>query len=268
VPTRQVEFYLSDANLPTDKHLLKHVQKDPEGFGAQPAPRAPCRSGQRGAAPSRRLRRPPRHPSLPPSPPHASRPCCRPPVPIKLIAGFKRIKALTQDAAAVASALRGSAALVVDDEGRRVRRAAPLADVDVAAISRRIVVGEHLGDAPTIGAALGGGGVVAAAAVWAAEWRRRRRAGGFLRPPSLPCPGRSRPSLPPAPDSVSAQFSKWGKVELVRICSRGQTAKLPAWLAAAVHSLTTADGVFALVEFATEEEAAKAVEGAKNPDNW
>lgn len=29
----QVEFYFSDANLPTDKHLLKQIQKDVEGYG-------------------------------------------------------------------------------------------------------------------------------------------------------------------------------------------------------------------------------------------
>jgi La-related protein 7 len=29
----QVEFYFSDANLPTDKHLLKVISKDPEGYG-------------------------------------------------------------------------------------------------------------------------------------------------------------------------------------------------------------------------------------------
>jgi hypothetical protein len=28
-----VEFYFSDANLPTDKHLLKQIQKDAEGYG-------------------------------------------------------------------------------------------------------------------------------------------------------------------------------------------------------------------------------------------
>jgi hypothetical protein len=28
-----VEFYFSDANLPTDKHLLKQISKDPEGYG-------------------------------------------------------------------------------------------------------------------------------------------------------------------------------------------------------------------------------------------
>jgi La-related protein 7 len=29
---KQVEFYFSDANLPTDKYLMKFVKKDPEGF--------------------------------------------------------------------------------------------------------------------------------------------------------------------------------------------------------------------------------------------
>lgn len=32
----QVEFYFSDANLPTDKHLLKQISKDPEGYGELP----------------------------------------------------------------------------------------------------------------------------------------------------------------------------------------------------------------------------------------
>lgn len=28
-----MEFYFSDANLPTDKHLLKQIHRDPEGYG-------------------------------------------------------------------------------------------------------------------------------------------------------------------------------------------------------------------------------------------
>jgi La-related protein 7 len=32
----QVEFYFSDANLPTDKHLLKQIKKDPDGYGKPP----------------------------------------------------------------------------------------------------------------------------------------------------------------------------------------------------------------------------------------
>jgi hypothetical protein len=30
---KQVEFYFSDANLPTDNYLMKYVKKDPQGFG-------------------------------------------------------------------------------------------------------------------------------------------------------------------------------------------------------------------------------------------
>lgn len=33
VARSQVEFYFSDANLPTDKKLLKQIRKDPDGFG-------------------------------------------------------------------------------------------------------------------------------------------------------------------------------------------------------------------------------------------
>jgi La-related protein 7 len=29
---KQVEFYFSDTNLPTDHHLMKYVKKDPQGF--------------------------------------------------------------------------------------------------------------------------------------------------------------------------------------------------------------------------------------------
>lgn len=36
----QIEFYFSDANLPTDKKLLKQIKKDPEGFGESACDRA------------------------------------------------------------------------------------------------------------------------------------------------------------------------------------------------------------------------------------
>lgn len=35
VPCGQVEFYFSDANLHTDKHLLQQINKDPDGYGKQ-----------------------------------------------------------------------------------------------------------------------------------------------------------------------------------------------------------------------------------------
>eukprot|EP00775_Hariotina_reticulata_P003902 gene3902-4156_t len=100
---KQVEFYFSDANLPTDKHLLKQIHKDPEGY-----------------------------------------------VPLKMIAGFKRVKALTKDMAVVAEALQGSSLLALDDSKSRIRRITPLSTFDANDIIRRTVVAEHLSDQPTI----------------------------------------------------------------------------------------------------------------------
>lgn len=68
-----------------------------------------------------------------------------------MIANFKRVKALTKDLAVVAEALKGSTLLSLDEEGSRVRRAAPLPTFDVSDITRRTVVVEHLPDKPTIG---------------------------------------------------------------------------------------------------------------------
>lgn len=72
-------------------------------------------------------------------------------VPIKVIANFKRVKALTKDLSAVADSLRSSSDLVVDDEGKRVRRAVALPDFDITDIQKRTVIAEHLPDTPTIG---------------------------------------------------------------------------------------------------------------------
>ncbi|WIA16383.1 hypothetical protein OEZ85_013077 [Tetradesmus obliquus] len=171
---KQVEFYFSDANLPTDKHLLKQIQKDAEGY-----------------------------------------------VPLRMIANFKRVKALTKELTVVAEALRSSSLLSLDAEGTRVRRAAPLPAFDVGDITWRTVVVEHLPDKPTI-------------------------------------------------ESVTQLLAQYGRVVMVRICSRGNTSKLPAWLAKAVESInvTMAPGEFALVEFGSEEDCVACVTKTKNPDNW
>lgn len=57
---------------------------------------------------------------------------------------------------------------------------------------------------------------------------------------------------------------------MVRICSRGNTSKLPAWLAKAVDAInmTMAAGEFALVEFGSEEDCVTCVNKTRNPDNW
>jgi hypothetical protein len=71
-------------------------------------------------------------------------------------------------------------------------------------------------------------------------------------------------------ESATQLFSQYGQVIMVRICSRGSTGKLPAWLNTAVEAINLSLGhaEFALVEFATEEECIHCVAKTKNPDNW
>jgi hypothetical protein len=71
-------------------------------------------------------------------------------------------------------------------------------------------------------------------------------------------------------ESVTQLLTQYGKVVMVRICSRGNTSKLPAWLAKAVDAInvTMAPGEFALVEFGSEDDCVACVTKTKNPDNW
>lgn len=57
---------------------------------------------------------------------------------------------------------------------------------------------------------------------------------------------------------------------MVRICSRGNTNKLPGWLNKAVDAInmTMAPGEFALVEFNSEDECVACITKTRNPDNW
>lgn len=73
-----------------------------------------------------------------------------------------------------------------------------------------------------------------------------------------------------AAESVTQLFAQYGEVVMVRICSRGSTGKLPAWLNKAVEAINISwgQGEFALIEFGTEEECVHCVVKTKNPDNW
>ncbi|CAI5980078.1 unnamed protein product [Closterium sp. NIES-64] len=100
----QVEFYLSDQNLPTDNHLMKLVRKDPDGY-----------------------------------------------VPLKIIAEFRKIRALVPQGSPnvavvnlLAAALRASPFLVVGEDGKKVRRAVALGEVDLEEVQARTVVAENL----------------------------------------------------------------------------------------------------------------------------
>ncbi|KAL2630536.1 hypothetical protein R1flu_015222 [Riccia fluitans] len=94
---KQVEFYFSDQNLPTDNYLMKFVKKDPDGF-----------------------------------------------VPIPVVASFRKIKNLVKNNGIVAAALRNSTMLVVSEDGKKVRRAQPLPDIDLEEVQSRTVVAENL----------------------------------------------------------------------------------------------------------------------------
>ena len=104
---KQVEFYFSDANLPTDAFLMKKVRADPNGF-----------------------------------------------VPIGVVCGFNRMKTLLKKhppIETVAAILRQhSEALVVSEDGIRVRRATPLPDIDLEDVQARTVVAENFKTQPTI----------------------------------------------------------------------------------------------------------------------
>jgi hypothetical protein len=72
-------------------------------------------------------------------------------VPIKVLANFKRVKALSKDLDVVVAALAASPLLQVQADTKRVRRLAPLPEVDTTDIERRTVLVEHLPTTPTIG---------------------------------------------------------------------------------------------------------------------
>lgn len=177
----QVEFYFSDANLPTDKHLLKQISKDPEGYGETPAAaawgtggRLLCRTTAVNLADDWSPARPPAADARTPksSTVHVCSTVCRrvcclscsththtqqhtptphtTAVPLKMIANFKRVKGLTKELCVVTEALKGSSMLSVDEEGSRVRRTTPLPTYDTDDICKRTVVAEHLPDKPTI----------------------------------------------------------------------------------------------------------------------
>ncbi|CAD6254311.1 unnamed protein product [Miscanthus lutarioriparius] len=67
-------------------------------------------------------------------------------VPISVVAGFKKIKALVHSNSMLASALRTSSKLVVSDDGTRVKREQPFTESDLEELQARIVVAENLPD--------------------------------------------------------------------------------------------------------------------------
>ena len=71
-------------------------------------------------------------------------------VPVRLIAGFKKMKSLTKDIKVIVAALETSPELVIS--GHRVRRKLPLPFVDETEVLLRTVIVENLPHQATIGA--------------------------------------------------------------------------------------------------------------------
>lgn len=70
-------------------------------------------------------------------------------VPISVIAGFKKIKALVHNNSMLAAALRTSSKLVVSDDGKRIKRRQPFTESDMQDFQSRIVVAENLPGDPS-----------------------------------------------------------------------------------------------------------------------
>jgi len=110
---RQVEFYFSDANLPTDDFLLNILRR--------PGPGGSSEKQQQGW------------------------------VPIKTLASFHKMKKLTNNISTIVAALRTSTVLEVSPEGQRVRRLAPFdVNINFDDIRLKTVITWNLPEKPTI----------------------------------------------------------------------------------------------------------------------
>ncbi|KAF3451092.1 hypothetical protein FNV43_RR07181 [Rhamnella rubrinervis] len=65
-------------------------------------------------------------------------------VPISVVSSFKKIKALTNSHAQLATVLRNSSKLEVSEDGKKVRRQQPLTESDMEELQSRIIVAENL----------------------------------------------------------------------------------------------------------------------------
>ncbi|XP_010257771.1 PREDICTED: la-related protein 6A isoform X2 [Nelumbo nucifera] len=106
---RQVEYYFSDGNLPTDKFLMSHVKKDKEGFDDDTAIIG-----------------------------------CTIMVPIAVIASFRKMKKLVRDNSLIVAALKESTQLVVSSDGKKVKRIHPLPVTEVKDAEQCTVLVENL----------------------------------------------------------------------------------------------------------------------------
>ncbi|CAI5470827.1 unnamed protein product [Closterium sp. Yama58-4] len=201
---RQVEFYLSDQNLPTDNHLMKLVRKDPDGY-----------------------------------------------VPLKIIAEFRKIRALVPQGSPnvavvnlLAVALRASPFLVVGEDGKKVRRAVPLGEVDLEEVQGRTVVAENLPEdhsIPAMEALFAKAGKVKMVRV---------------------CKPEAANSANQAATAAAAAAGAGGGA------GGGNSGRHGHKQHAHHHDLVVTNKLHALVEYESVEEAERAVEMLTDENNW
>lgn len=179
---RQVEYYFSDTNLPTDAFMLKQIALNPEGYGAlhvsawcgAPRPACVCVLWLIALQPGAAVLAPQPCAVMHGSQPlftgavHAAlvrckgpgghHPCARAPggptpaVPLHVILSFKKMRRWRQQEAAVAAVLAGSEELELPRTGDRVKRRRPLEPVDWSEVKTRTLLISGLPDKTTIGA--------------------------------------------------------------------------------------------------------------------
>jgi len=202
----QVEFYFSDANLPTDAFLMRRVRQNPEGW-----------------------------------------------VPLAVVCGFNRMKQLLKKhpASVVADVLAdlSEGVLVCDDDKTSVRRVVPLPDFDLEDIQARTVVVENL------------------ASLCGDASKKDREDDADENTSSSSSSSAATPSI----DAVRAKFSSAGNVLVARVRHPGMSP------AAATSAKTGLDLVvpanfgaisYALVEYETRDEAARAVATLNDDKDW
>ncbi|XP_034697985.1 la-related protein 6A isoform X2 [Vitis riparia] len=120
---KQVEYYFSDENLPTDKYLMNLLKKDKNGFGwlflkarSMTFWEISDEDVHTFYVPPCECKKYEEQDNL---------------VPIAVIASFRKMKKLTQDIQLIVAALRESSQLVVSSDGKKVKRLHPLSLTEV-----------------------------------------------------------------------------------------------------------------------------------------
>ena len=101
---KQVEWYFGDENLLKDSFLMKHINRNKQGY-----------------------------------------------VSLKLVSSLRKVKAITKDWTTVQESVRHSTLLEVNDDGTKIRRLAPVPQVDYSRLPKTIIITDYENEEPTVG---------------------------------------------------------------------------------------------------------------------